>query len=211
MKVAIIDSGIPLKSTRKGIGLSIQENFEIKVNNEYVHDENGHGSKVYEIIEKYLGEEDEIFSIKILDEHLRGHSLCLIKAIEKATEEKCNVINISLGTLNVEYIVELENVIKKAMSQGIKVVAANNNDGHCSYPANLREVYGVFTGNSENTFDCENNNFYIKNEQIFNSEILIGNSYIAPHISGLILNILRKNDEISGFRILNEIKERGLF
>lgn len=71
MKIAIIDSGIPCNIEKsKSINISIESNFKIIYDDKNIYDENGHGSKVYQIIENYIMQHDEIFSIKILDNQL---------------------------------------------------------------------------------------------------------------------------------------------
>lgn len=210
MKIAMIDSGIPKTDIKniENIKIIIGIDFKLFYDFDEGYDYNGHGTEVFNIIKKYLCEEDEILNIKILDEALRGHSLCLIKAIEIAIDKKCHVINISLGTTNETYIKDLLKVIKIANEKGIIVVAANSNEGKKSYPANFKEVYGIFNEMETVSYNNELKNFYINNIQYENGEELIGNSFVAPHISGIILNLLRKKEKLNTNLILEKLLER---
>lgn len=210
MKIGIIDSGLPkdfkwLKIN--AVRILITKEYKYIYDYEGIHDDNGHSTVIFEILNRYIDNEDEIFSIKILDKNLKGHSLCLIEGIRLAIQENCKIINISLGTLSLEYLKELQKIIYEAEEEGIIIVAANSNNNKISFPANFNNVYGVFKTDSKEYFCKNSNNFFIKNIQNLNGEVLEGTSYITPHIVGLIKNSLIKTYKINEIQILKKFRK----
>ncbi|TDT72501.1 subtilase family protein [Hypnocyclicus thermotrophus] len=196
MKIAVIDSGAPEKSK-----LNITNKYRIFVNQDYesyvlkdrIEDENGHATLVFKILEKYLKKAEEIISIKILNKELMGNSIALAKAIEFAVNEKCNLINISLGTPNKEFIKRNKNAVKYADEKGVMIVAAHSNGiKEISYPASFNNVIGV-KGIDEKkvSIDFKNNNINMETWQRLEDEEEIieisGSSYLAPHITRFIV------------------------
>ncbi|BDU49448.1 S8 family serine peptidase [Haliovirga abyssi] len=195
MKIAIIDSGEPEKSK-----LNIIKS--INVTESVQKDENGHSTAIYKILERYLNEEDEIINIKILNKDLKGSSFELLKALNLLKNEKVDIIGLSLGTTTYKHVYGMHKAINYLIKQNIVVVAAKNNSGKISFPAEFDKVIGVGNSmvdvNEKKCFiDYFNTNIYLNiNEEldIENKKIeLIGNSYLVPHIVGLTSKILKEN------------------
>lgn len=211
MKIAVIDSGYNFDTINKnlyeGIRIQLSTDYDYILSKKDIYDKHGHGSIVMSILEKYLEKEDKIFSYKVLDENLNGHSLCLIKAIELALKEECKVINISIGTLSKKHLQNMRKIIKMALSKEVIIVAANSNENLKSYPANIKGVYGIFCTKSKNK--VKGSNFFINyNFQKINNQEAEGNSFIAPHISGIIVKKLKIREQLVLEDILNELEKR---
>lgn len=217
MRIAVIDSGVPKKTK-----LNIIEQYRIFVNEDYekyvltdrIEDENGHASIVIKILEKYLEKTDEVISIKVLNKNLKGNSIALIKGIQVAVEKGCKIINISLGTTNKKYREKINEVIKYAIQNGVLVVAAHTNKRkETSFPSSFNNVIGIIgTKKKLVSINLDKNNIFMKTKQkiCFDKEIvkIEGTSYLAPHITGILSQIL-KNEEIKDKKnILEEIKKR---
>ena len=85
-----------------------------------------------------------------------------------------------------------------ATNRGIIIVSANSNENVISYPANLKNVIGIFNAvNKEFYCDEEMSNLYLQNIQYYKGQKLEGTSYIVPHIVGTICQQIRKSKKIS--------------
>lgn len=198
MKIAIIDSGIDKIYEVKRIKISIDRDYKFLYNYGNIYDENNHGTLIYKILREYIDDKDEVFSVKILNKDLKGHSLSIIKGIELAIEEGCEMINLSLGTTSLDYLADIRKVIDYATNRGIIIVSANSNENAISYPASLKNVIGIFNAvNKEFYCDEEMNNLYLQNIQYYKGQKLEGTSYIVPHIVGTICQQIRKSKKIS--------------
>ncbi len=200
LKIAIIDSGLPIVSKSEGYRIIIDENFESYLSLNNIYDEEGHGSIVYKIIEQYMNKKDSILSLKVLNSNLKGSSLALISAIEYCITQNINIINISLGTTNDKYKEKLHRVIKKAVEKNIIIVAADSNENIISYPASFDEVVNVkkvsnkiILTKNKNIFEIniDKNSKVLYIEELDKDYCISGNSFIAPHITGALSKILK--------------------
>lgn len=156
IKIAIIDSG--LTSAHSDLkAKNILQGYNCITNANDIYDTNdyyGHGTKVTGIISAQtdnqigiagIASNAQIIPLKVTN----GHTLSLSSvflAINKAIELDCDIINMSLGGYisNEETIKEFKNLIDKAVSNGIIIVAAVGNGGtEINYPAGFDNVIGV--------------------------------------------------------------------
>jgi subtilisin family serine protease len=123
LKIAVIDSGVNIKhphicAVTHGIlidGVS-HESFEDTV---------GHGTAVMAAIqEKVPGA--EYFAVKLFGNSLRASSVQLMQAIEWAIEARVAIVNLSLGTPNLDHRRSMEAIVKRAQEAGVLLVAARN-------------------------------------------------------------------------------------
>ncbi len=135
IKVAIIDTGVDFNHPDLfgwGPNGKVIGGYNFIEENQLPMDNNGHGTKVAGII----AADGSIFGVapkaKILaykvSEDGEGVSSELIKrAIEKAIEDKADIINISLGVNKTNS--KIDNAVNQALNNGIFVVTAAGNDG----------------------------------------------------------------------------------
>jgi minor extracellular serine protease Vpr len=135
IKVAIIDTGVDFNHPDLfgwGPNGKVVGGYNFIEENQLPMDNNGHGTKVAGII----AADGSIFGVapkvKILaykvSEDGEGVSSELIKrAIEKAIEDKADIINISLGVNKTNS--KIDNAVNHALDNGIFVVTAAGNDG----------------------------------------------------------------------------------
>lgn len=164
VKVGIIDSGLTknFKSFHDFEGVDVQTGINVCAlidNNEerlYNTEDSGHhGTNVTSVIcakadNDYgiagLTDGCTIIPYKIEDfESLANKGGALILAIELAYRDGCDVVNISQGDTNRSY--KLDQVINKAVQNGMIIVAAAGNEGKkgndLGYPAACDNVIGV--------------------------------------------------------------------
>jgi subtilisin family serine protease len=123
LKIAVIDSGVNIKhphicAVTHGIlidGVS-HESFEDTV---------GHGTAVMAAIQENAPGA-EYFAVKLFGNSLRASSVQLMQAIEWAIEARVAIVNLSLGTPNLDHRRSMEAIVKRAQEAGVLLVAARN-------------------------------------------------------------------------------------
>ena len=200
VKVAIIDSGIEAEHPKigrvaGGVGFIVKSGERVIQQPDH-NDCAGHGTACAGIIHK-KAPDAELYSIRIFDETLSADGHALVTAIQWATEQRVDVINLSLGTTDAAYKDVIAEACQCAVEAGIVLIAAEHNDGLPSYPANLSEVIGVTGGKiydrygyyyrPGNTIECVARGDEQRVCWKDGREIMIsGTSYAAPHITGIV-------------------------
>lgn len=149
VKIAVLDSGI--YKEHEDLKSIVKKQYNALSPGEPVIDDFGHGTAVAGIIGAnnndvgVLGVNGnvELYDVKILDSKGKGSYEYLIKGIEWSIAEKVDIINISSGFAADKP--ELKNIIDKAVSSGIIVVAAAGNTygTGVEYPAKYDNVLSI--------------------------------------------------------------------
>jgi len=142
VRIAVIDSGVhALHPHVGGIagGIGIREDGSLV--DDHV-DRLGHGTAVTAAIREKVPDA-EIFAIKVFWQTLATDIRSLTRAIELAAERDAHLINLSLGTAEMEHRRRLEGVITTCRHTGSIVVAAHDDNGTRWLPGSLDEVVGV--------------------------------------------------------------------
>ena len=180
----------------------------------------GHGTACAGIIRK-KAPDAALYSVRIFDESLMADGRALITAIQWCIDNEMDVVNLSLGTTDVTFKKALQKVCRKAVDAGVILVAAESNDGGESYPAVFPEVIGV-TGGAIYEVD----GFYYRKDQriecvargdeqrvcwLNGKHIMTGgNSFAAPHITGIIVHLLEQHPKCSVQDIRLLLQEKAL-
>lgn len=222
IKVAIIDDGV-------GVGfynicdvnkkIEITSDLLINTINEQKMEKCSHGTTCVAIINKYYNNAN-ITSIKILDNiSHRGKSSQLIKAIEWCIDNDIRVINLSIGTVDYNDFEKIRDVINKAHSKNIIMIAACHNSNIFTYPASCTNIIGIKCSkiNKLNEGDYIFNLYPLDGIQITacsehklikaNLELEITprcNSYAAPMITAEVCKIVDKYENIT----LDQVKQK---
>jgi len=154
IKIGIIDTGIgPHKdlSVLGGKNLVRGEN-----ENDYTDDE-GHGTHVAGIIAaagelKGVAEGADIMSYRVFAKGQGASNFDIIKAIDQAIKDNCDLINMSLGEAQDDEAIS--SYIKEAYNAGILCFAASGNDnrGPVSFPAAYSLALAVSAMGRKGTF-----------------------------------------------------------
>lgn len=200
VKVAIVDSGVAPNHPKigpmaGGIALTVGPDGAIRQSTDHA-DCAGHGTACAGIIHR-KAPAAALYSVRIFDGSLQANSCLLIAAIEWSIEQGIDIINLSLGTIEVTQRDALLQLCQQAADQGILMVAAEHEEGHESYPAHLPQVIGVGAGPLQGLYDY----YYCPRaaiECIARGDLqrlcwlepaevmLAGTSFAAPHITGLL-------------------------
>ncbi len=142
VRIAIIDSGVHAAHPHvRGVadGIGIREDGTLS--NDYV-DRLGHGTAVAAAIREKVPEA-EILVIKVFWRALATDITTLIRGIDEAAERGADVINLSLGTAEMQHETRLEEAVAKARRHGSIVVSAHDDAGTRWLPGSLDDVVAV--------------------------------------------------------------------
>ncbi len=143
VKVGIIDSGVnPAHPHVGGVaGGARTSSSEADSGNDYL-DYIGHGTAVAGAIRE-KAPDAQLYAVKVFDRALTTNIEAIIKAIDWCVEKQIDLINLSLGTVNIEHREVIEQAVARAAEKGTVLVAAREMSGKPSLPGCLRSVIGV--------------------------------------------------------------------
>lgn len=143
VRVAVIDSGVhvghPHISAVAG-GVSITADGAME-QGAYV-DRLGHGTAVMAAIQE-KAPLAEYFAVQVFHSSLRASGRALLRAIEWSIEQRMDIVNLSLGTLNAEYAEQVRGMIERALAAGVVLVSAREMAEKPCLPGCLPGVIGV--------------------------------------------------------------------
>lgn len=177
-EIAVIDDGINVEFYNNIPTLNNSVEIDINCNvKEYVNNaiEYSHGTVCAAIISKYT-KDARISSVKIINESNKTTGKQFIRAIEWCLENHIGIVNLSLGSTNINEKKDICKIINKAVKNGMIIIAASSNDGKITYPAAFSNVIGVKTLEENNK--CEG--------YIYNCSPSGGIDILAPSIHKLI-------------------------
>jgi subtilisin family serine protease len=217
VRVAVIDSGIDNNNPAiaghvKGY-ISFFEDREGQMHgSEEPHDDAfGHGTACADIIRR-LAPDCDLYSIKVLGQTLSGKGTAFAAGLLWAIEHDMQVVNMSLGSTKKEYSGLFYELADAAYFKNIMLVTAANNMPMTSYPSLYAAVASVACHEGQDPYEF----FYNPTPPVefgapgVNVKVawldgqqrtVTGNSFSAPHISGLIAKILGKHPGLTPFQI----------
>jgi subtilisin family serine protease len=218
VKVAVLDSGIEAAHPAVGGlagGVAIvaeddaEDGFRVVENED--EDQFGHGTACAGII-RSLAPQADIWSVRVLGEKLSGKGWILIEGIRWAIEHGMRVLNLSLSTGNVDYYGELHELADDAYFNDVVLVCAVNNVPGPSFPSLYSSVISVAAheGADAETFLYNPNPPVEFGAPGIDIEVAwkggktvraTGNSFAAPHITGLVARLLSKHPELKPFQV----------
>lgn len=227
-QIAIIDDGISEKFySIEDLSNNLQISPELHIHVRVSYDPflPSHGTTCAAIIKKYA-HDAVLSSVKILNDNSHmGMKAQLITAINWCVENKINIVNLSLGTIDFKDFIEIETAIKNAYENGAIIIAACNNRNIFTCPASLKNVIGVRCDTSGKLKEGE----YIYNPispdgiEItacgshkllkYNGESKITsncNSFATPFITALAYNIIKNNPNISFCELKEVLKTKAI-
>ena len=135
IKIAVIDTGVDhLHPDLFGFGPGgkIVGGYNFVEDNKMPVDTNGHGTEVTGIIAadgqlKGIAPNASIFAYKVSEDGESVSSDLIVKAVQQAIKDDVDIINISLGVNRTNS--KIDQIVNKAVENGIVVVTAAGNDG----------------------------------------------------------------------------------
>jgi subtilisin family serine protease len=215
VKVAVIDSGIDAEHAainRVDGYVAISEGPDGLIYDTQPHrDLFGHGTACAGII-RAVAPECELYSVRVLGTTLTGQGTVFAAGLRWAIEQGMHVCNLSLSTAKKEFFSVLHELTDLAYFQNIALVSAANNLPVPSYPAVYSSVISVGSHEIQDPY-----HFYYNPQPPaefgalgidvrvpwFNGGWITttGNSFAAPHITGIVAKILGKHPGLTVFQL----------
>ncbi|MGH9840021.1 MAG: subtilisin-like serine protease QhpE [Blastocatellia bacterium] len=141
VRVAIIDSGVNpahphVGGVAGGVGISASGESE-----NYL-DYAGHGTAVAGAIRE-KAPDALLFAVKVFDQDLRTNAETIVRAMEWAVENRMQIVNLSLGTINPSHRDLFERVVVKAVERNVAFLAAGEMLGQPAFPGCLPGAIAV--------------------------------------------------------------------
>jgi subtilisin family serine protease len=218
VKVAVIDSGVDAKHPAVGevagyvaIELSNPAGSSLSFNTSPHEDAFGHGTACAGII-RALAPDSEIYSVKVLGAGLVGKGAVFLAGLRWAIDHGMTICNLSLGTTRKEFFGELHELADLAYFRNIALVTAANNMPVPSFPSVFSSVISVAAHDLDDPetiyynatppveFGARGINVTVP--WLHGSSITTtGNSFAAPHITGIAARVLGKHPDLTVFQL----------
>jgi subtilisin family serine protease len=215
VRVAVIDSGID--ASHPAIGgridyVSIRESDGELVFDRMPHtDVFGHGTACAGIV-RSLAPECELTSVQVLGRLLQARGNIFIAGLRWAIENGMQVCNLSLGTTKRDYFSVLHELADLAYFRNVMLVCAANNMPIPSFPSLYSSVISVAS------HDIKDDDLFYYNPRppvefgALGIDVRVpwrdggwitatGNSFAAPHMTGVVAAILAKHPGLSLFQL----------
>jgi subtilisin family serine protease len=220
VRVAIIDSGIeadhPAVGGQVRGGVIVEYDARLKTQVRFEEDKElrdmfGHGTACAGIIHS-LAPEAELYSVRVLGRDLTGKAMQFAGGLRWAIENGMHVVNLSLSTSREEFFGLFHELADQAYFKNILLVSAVNNIPAPSYPSLYSSVISVAAHEGHDPFTYYYNpeppvefgapGIDVEVAWLNKSTIVsTGNSFAAPHISGISALIRGKHPELTPFQV----------
>jgi subtilisin family serine protease len=219
-RVAIIDSGLehdhPALGGMVRGGVAFEPDGRTRTGVRLVPDDRprdlfGHGTACAGIIHS-LAPRAELYSVRVLGRDLTGRAIQFAAGIRWAIDNGMQVVNLSLSTGRPEYYGLFHELADEAYFKNVLLVSAVNNLPGPSYPSLYAAVISVAAHAGHDPFTY----YYNPDPPVeFGAPgidvrvawrggqyiVSTGNSFAAPHISGLAALIRAKHPALTPFQI----------
>jgi subtilisin len=217
VRVAVIDSGIDNDSpainghVRGYVSFVEDRDGEMHVSEEPHTDAFGHGTACADIIRR-LAPDCELYSVKVLGAMLTGKGTAFAAGLRWAIEHDMHVVNLSLGTTKQDYFGLFHELTDAAYFKNIVLVTAANNMPVTSFPSLYASVTSVACHEGQDPYEFYYNpappvefgapGINVTVAWLGGQQMTVtGNSFSAPHITGLAAKILGKHPGLTPFQI----------
>jgi subtilisin family serine protease len=156
VRIAVVDSGVAGGHPHVGAvagGVAVRPDGSVVPD---VMDRIGHGTAVAAAIREKVPNA-ELYAVKVFDRTLSSDVAILVRGIEWAVGAGCQLINLSLGTIETQHEPRLREVVAWAAEQGSVIVAAGADDGRRWLPGSLPGVLEVRAD-----WDCPRTTFRVE-------------------------------------------------
>jgi subtilisin family serine protease len=215
--VAVVDSGIDSAHPDAGpveraVALRRDRETQEVVSAEGPHDDLfGHGTACAGIIRR-AAPDATMWSVRVLGSRLTGKGAVFAAGIRWAIAQGARVVNLSLSTGRQDYFGLFHEIADEAAFAGVILVCATNNVPAPTYPAQFSSVISVAAHDGHDPFALDVNpappadfgapGIDVRVPWLSGSTIVsTGNSFAAPHVTGLVARILSKHPYLTPYEV----------
>ncbi len=215
VKVAVIDSGVDAGHPDVGYVngyCEVGDDDGTPVYSTLPHDDAyGHGTACAGVI-RAIAPDCEIYSVKVLGSALTGRGMVFAAGLRWAIDNGKNVCNQSLGTTKRDFYGVFHELADQAYFRNVMLVTAANNMPIPSFPSVYASVISVASHEIQDPYRF----YYNPNPPVefgapgidvrvpwLNGGYITatGNSFAAPHISGIVARIISKHPGLTSFHV----------
>jgi subtilisin family serine protease len=174
----------------------------------------GHGTACAGII-RQVAPEARLVSVRVLGANASGTGAQFVHGLQwvlSQTEPAVRVLNLSLGTLESRYAALLRKLVDQAYFEGRVVVAACNNMGQPSFPAQFASLIAVdsrsfseplaFEFRQSSLSEVVARGIYVRAPRPGGGhQLWTGTSFACPHITGIVARLLSIEPRLTPFQI----------
>lgn len=213
--VCILDSGVEASHPLVGglasaVAVSL-EGDETRIEPDELGDVCGHGTACAGIV-RSLAPECRLHSVRVLGAGMTGSGDLILAGLRHAIEQGHHVINLSLSTTKKRFSELLHELADNAYFQGSVLVASAHNMPVESYPWRFSSVISVGSHESADPWEWYANpnppvEFFSRGIDVDvawpggGTMRCTGNSFAAPHITGLSALARSKHPELTPFQL----------
>lgn len=216
VKVAVIDSGIEASHPAIDGQISgyvlIREGADgLEYDTAPHEDVYGHGTACAGIIRAFAPD-CELYSVRVLGATLSGRATVFAAGLRWAIDNGMNVCNLSLGTPKRDYYGLLHELADLAYFKNVMLVTAANNQPVPSFPSVYASVVSVAATDDRDPYRYYYNPVPPVEFGAPGIDVRVawrdgswlnttGNSFAAPHITGLVTRIMAKHPHLTVFQV----------
>jgi subtilisin family serine protease len=201
-----------VQSVERAIALSWDREAEEVLYEEGPHEDlYGHGTSCAGIVRR-AAPQARLTSIRVLGERLSGKGMVFAAGLRWAIQNGCRVVNLSLSTGRDDYFGIFHEIADEAAFAGTILVCATNNVPAPTYPGQFSSVISVAAHDGNDPFSIDANpappvDFGAPGIDIEvpwqngGTIVATGNSFAAPHVTGLVARILSKHPHLTPYEV----------
>jgi subtilisin family serine protease len=213
--VCIIDSGIDASHPRVGAIASsfgvTESDGVLQVAEDDAGDLFGHGTACAGVI-RSIAPDCNVHSMRVLGGELTGTGDVLVRGLRWAIEERFDLINLSLSTTKQHVAAQLRELADLAYFRNVSIVASAHNMPVESYPWRFSSVLSVGSHDGHDPQEYYVNpsppvEFVAPGVDLElawsqgTTIVATGNSFAAPHITGIAALILSKHPDLRPYEL----------
>jgi subtilisin len=215
VSVCVVDSGVdsnhPLVGAIQGSFGVAETEGELTVTADETGDLFGHGTACAGII-RSVAPQCDLHSVRVLGGELTGTGDVLVQGLRWAIEQHFDLINLSLSTTKQHVAAQLRELADLAYFRNVSIVASAHNMPVESYPWRFSSVLSVGSHDGRDPFEYYANSSPpvefvapgVDLELAWSEGATIvatGNSFAAPHITGIAALILAKHPGLRPYEL----------